>query len=199
VYQPEFPQNVLNTPSRCIWLPLLEEAQILLQKYLSDVDYIHHTTHAPSLPGILDEAYHNLQQCGCIKPGQVILILAVFASATHCWLPEDCNRGLFTSATEAKDQSVLWAKSALDVVDAVYRSPSAVTMEGCQGIIALSFVIASSEGFSRRCRALFTIALFIARELGLHRIDHPANANNASTVQAEVGRRVWWYLAATDW
>jgi hypothetical protein len=199
MYQPEVPQNALNTPSRCIWLPPLHEAQVLLQKYLRDVDHIHHTTHAPSLPGMVDEAYRSLQQSGQIKSGPAILLLAIFASATHSWFPVDCELGLFATATEANDQSVLWAKAALDVIDGVYRAPCAVTLEGCQGIMILAFVIGSTEGFSRRCRGLFTIALFIARELRLHRIDHPSNAANANTIQAEMGRRIWWYIASTDW
>jgi hypothetical protein len=199
VYQPEIPQNALNTPSRCIWLPSIEEARVLLDKYLRDVDHIHHTTHAPTLTRILDEAYASLHQCGQMKSGPTILLLAIFASATHCWVPKDCELGLFTSATQANDQSVLWAKATIDVVDGVYRAPCPVTWEGCQGIIIIAFVIGSTEGFSRRCRGLFTIALFIARELRLHRIDHPSNAANANTIEAEIGRRIWWYLAATDW
>lgn len=43
-------------------------------------------------------------------------------------------------------------------------------------------------------------------EILLHRIDHPSNGTfktnctfKPNSIQAEMGRRVWWYLTATDW
>ncbi|KAJ9156579.1 hypothetical protein NKR23_g979 [Pleurostoma richardsiae] len=39
----------------------------------------------------------------------------------------------------------------------------------------------------------------MGRELGLHRIDHPHGPPTFDPIQAEVGRRTWWHLAATDW
>ncbi|KNG85305.1 hypothetical protein ANOM_006451 [Aspergillus nomiae NRRL 13137] len=41
--------------------------------------------------------------------------------------------------------------------------------------------------------------LLLSRELDLHRIDHESNAVSVHTIEAEMGRRVWWYLVATDW
>lgn len=55
------------------------------------------------------------------------------------------------------------------------------------------------EGVSLRYRSLISTGVLLSRELGLHRIDHESNEANANTIQAEVGRRVWWYLIATDW
>ncbi|KAL9109984.1 MAG: hypothetical protein Q9227_005507 [Pyrenula ochraceoflavens] len=43
------------------------------------------------------------------------------------------------------------------------------------------------------------MALLIARELGLHRIDHPSNRDMSNTAQAEMGRRAWWYICASEW
>jgi len=36
-------------PFRCIWLPHYSEAKILVEKYVQDVDYIHHIVYTPSL------------------------------------------------------------------------------------------------------------------------------------------------------
>jgi hypothetical protein len=41
--------------------------------------------------------------------------------------------------------------------------------------------------------------LLLGREQGLHQIDHESNAAAANTLKAEMGRRLWWYLIATDW
>jgi hypothetical protein len=185
-------------PSRCIWLPQYAETQILLEKYLRDVSHFHHVIHIPSLPSIVEEVYTSLSQQSQVKPGHAILLLSIFASATNSWLRRDCEHGLFSTSAEANEQALLWVKATQDVLDIAHKSTS-VSMEGIQGIIIVGFVLANIEGFSRRCLSLYSTALSLARNLGLHRIDHPSNADMANTAQAEIGRRVWWYLCATDW
>jgi hypothetical protein len=105
---------------------------------------------------------------------------------------------LFETPTDANNQSPLWIKALEDVLDIALRT-TIVSIEGLQGIIISFFVMVNFEGFSRRCKALYNTALPLARDLGLHCIDHPANAALANTVEAEMGRRVWWYLVASDW
>ena len=185
-------------PSRCVWLPQYAEAKILLQKFIQDIDHVHHVVHTPSLPSILDQVYACLSQQGQIKPGNMVLILSIFASCTHCWAQHDCERGVFSTSTEANSQSPLWIKAVEDVLDIAHRT-TCVSIEGIQGLIIAWFVSANLEGFSRRFRALLNMALPLARELGLHRLDHPSNANLANSAQTEMGRRVWWFLVVSDW
>jgi hypothetical protein len=200
--QPYINQNAfLSTSfelSRCVWLPQYPEAKILLEKFIQDVDHVHHVVHTPSLPSILDEVYACLNQQGQVKPGNMILLLSIFASCTHSWVRRDCEHGLFSTSVEANNQSRLWVKATEDVLDVAHRT-TCVSIEGIQGIIIASFVLVNFEGFSRRCRSLYNMALLLARELGLHCLDHPSNANSANSAQAEIGRRVWWYLVASDW
>ncbi|KAF2802401.1 uncharacterized protein BDZ99DRAFT_401604 [Mytilinidion resinicola] len=184
-------------PSRCIWLPQYPEAKILLDKFIEDIDGGHHVVHIPSLPSILDELYACLNQQCQVKPGPMILLLSIMASSTHSWVRRDCERGVFSTSAEVNKQSSLWIKATEDVIDISHRS-TRVSIEGIQGIIIASFVLGNVEGFSRKCRAMYSMALFLAREIGLHCIDHPSVASTANTAQAEMGRRVWWYLAASD-
>jgi hypothetical protein len=201
--QPYINQNSLLSstsfePSRCVWLPQYHEAKILLEKFIQDIDHVHHVVHTPSLPSILDEVYACLNQQNQVKPGNMILLLGIFASCTHSWERRDCERGLFPTSVEANRQSPLWVKAIEDVLDIAHRT-TGVSIEGIQGIIIASFVVGNSEGFSRRCKSLYNMALLLARELELHCLDHPSNANLANSAQAEIGRRVWWYLVASDW
>lgn len=184
--------------SRCVWLPQYSEAKILLEKYIQDLDHIHHVVHCPSLPSILDEVYASLNQQSQVKAGAIVLLLSIFASSSHSWVRRDCDRGLFSTAAEANCQPPLWIKATEDVLDIGHRT-ACVSVEGIQGIIIVSFVLGNLEGISRRCRSLYNMALLLARELGLHRLDHPSYAHVAKSVQAEIGRRVWWYLVASDW
>jgi len=181
-----------------IWLPQYQEAKIFLEKFIQDIDHIHHVVHTPSLAGILDEVYACVNQHGQVKCGSTILLLAIIASSTHSWAQSDSGRGLFSTSAEANIQSPLWIKAVEDVLDISHRTTS-VSLEGVQGIIIAFFVLADLEGFSRRCKSLFNMALLLARELELHFLDHPSSIKLANSAQAEMGRRVWWYLVSSDW
>ena len=113
-------------------------------------------------------------------------------------MQDDSGRGLFSTHTEANSQSSLWIKATEDVLDISHRTTS-VSIEGIQGIIIALFALLNMEGFSRRCKSFFNMALLLARELGLHVLDHPSNAKLANSPRTEMGRRVWWYLVSSDW
>ncbi|KUJ13394.1 uncharacterized protein LY89DRAFT_157850 [Mollisia scopiformis] len=185
-------------PLRCVWLPQYSEAKILIDKFVRDIDHVHHVVHTPWLPDILDEVYQCLNQQGQVKPGSILLLLGIFASATHVWVNNDCEHGLFSTCTEANVQSPLWVKAVEDVLDISHRTTS-ISVEGIQGISLATFVLLNMEGYSRRCRSLFNMAFLLARELRMHVIDHPASDKPLNTVRAEVERRVWWYLVASEW
>ncbi|KAK9241398.1 hypothetical protein V1525DRAFT_393036 [Lipomyces kononenkoae] len=193
-------QNAHFERFRCVWLPQYAEAKILLQKFLDDVDHVYHITHNPSLPAIVHEVYAclNHQQGGQVKPGSVMLLLGIFASATHAWVQRDSVRELFPTWQEANSQAALWVRTLEDVLDIFHRT-SSVPIEGIQGISIATFTVLNMEGFSLRCKSLFNMAFMLARELGLHSLDQPSNVKLANPTQTEIGRRVWWFLVSADW
>lgn len=131
-----------------------------------------------------------------MKPGCLVLLLSIIATATHVWDNVDVEDCLFSSPTQANAQTSQWIRATYDVLYAGLCSP---TLETIQGILILSFLVCNLEGVSLNYRFLVSTGLLLGRELGLHRIDDESNAGSANTVQAEMGRRVWWYLVATDW
>ncbi|KAF1968142.1 hypothetical protein BU23DRAFT_515271 [Bimuria novae-zelandiae CBS 107.79] len=186
-------------PSIVFWLPEYSEAKILLQKFIRDVEHVHHIVLTQRLPVTLDRAYSSLTQQGQVKSGDMILLLSIFAAAMHSWTPDDCRTSeLFATCAEPHRRSALWVKASEDLLDIAHRT-TRISIEGIQGFIIITFIAASYKGFSRRCWFLMNNALALAREIGLHCIDHPSNADSANTAEAEVGRRVWWYLVASDW
>ncbi|KAI1077861.1 hypothetical protein F5B20DRAFT_550593 [Whalleya microplaca] len=190
-----------SKPTRCVWLPRHDEATILLGKFIANVSYIHHVVHHPSLPAIIDNVYRQIGGQEPIKPGHLVLLLSIVASATHVWISHDDvghEDSLFSSSAQANAQTPLWIKAAHDVLNSGQNGPT-VALETIQGIVIMSFLVCNLEGVSLRYRSLISTGLLLGRELGLHRIDHESNAASANTIQAEVGRRVWWYLVATDW
>lgn len=188
-------------PSRCIWLPQYSEAVILLDKYVQDVDHVHHIVHTPSLSAMLSRAYTCLSDPDSVTKhggGFIFLFLGIFASATNSWTQFDCDRGLFSSCEEANAQAPLWVKALEDVLDIAHRTMR-VSMEGIQGVTIAAFVVLSMSGFSRRYKSLFNMALLLARDTGLHVLDDPSNAGSAHLARTEIGRRLWWHLVASDW
>jgi hypothetical protein len=188
-------------PSRYIWLPQYSEAVILLEKYVQDIDHIHHIVHTPSLSAMLSRAYTCLSDPDSVTKyggGFIFLFLGIFASATNSWTQFDCDRGLFSTCEEANAQAPLWVKALEDVLDIAHRTMR-VSMEGIQGVTIAAFVVLSMSGFSRRYKSLFNIALLLARDAGLHVLDDPSNAGSAHLARTEIGRRLWWHLVASDW
>ena len=187
--------------ARCIWLPLHDEARFILDKFITNVSYIHHVVHHPSLPATIDDLYRQIESRGLTNPGHLVLLLGIIASTTEVWSRHDdveSEDSIFPSALHANAQTPLWIKAAMDVLKSG-QNGLALALETVQGIILLSFVLSNTEGVSIRYRSLLSMGLLLSRELGLHRIDHESNAATANTIRAEVGRRVWWYLVATDW
>lgn len=105
---------------------------------------------------------------------------------------------MLSTTAEGERQSSLWTKATQDLVDACHRS-MCLSLEAVQGIVIILFILGNAEGCSYRYRFLVNLALMMSRELGLHRIDHPNHASTFNKIEAEVGRRMWWYLVASDW
>jgi hypothetical protein len=125
--------------------------------------------------------------------------LSLFACAVNSWTSQDCGDvSPFATATTANEQTNFWAAAAIDVTN-LSRDHTSLPIEAVQGLIILAFLLIKLEGLSRRCRFLFSTCFWISRDLGLHRIDHPSNTQPTDSVEAEMGRRVFWYLCASDW
>jgi hypothetical protein len=187
-----------SAPTRCIWLPQYAEAKILLEKFIKEIDHLHHVTYTPSLPSTLDDFYGCLNQQGVVKPGNAILLLSIFAGCCQTWVLQDCEGGILSTEAEANELVPMWIKAVEDILDNAHRATS-VSIEGIQGIIIASFTVGNIEGISRRCRSLWNTSIQLGRELGLQCLDHPNIPNSFTPAEKEIGRRVWWYLVALDW
>jgi hypothetical protein len=187
---------------KCIWLPLQEEAQIIVEKYILELTHLHHVVHTPSLRTMLNDLYGCLKESKPLQIGQVSLLLAVLSITTTFWNENDMRHSMFPSTQEAHLQSTQWMKLAMEVLE-YSRYKHLESLEDVQAMIILIFVTMNLVGIASQARQIISTAIFVARELSLHRIDHPDNSDfdvpPPSSARAEVCRRVWWYLVATDW
>ncbi|KAJ5650817.1 uncharacterized protein N7484_004540 [Penicillium longicatenatum] len=188
--------------TKCIWLPFYEESKLMVDKYLTDITYIHHVVHTPSVRKLVDELYQNLNHKASVKIGHVSLLLAILASTTFFWTERDMHLPLFSSVKEANEQATIWMKLALEVLE-YSRLKGSDSLEDIQAMIIVAFLITNLVGITSQAWYVFSTAITVARHLQLHRIDHPHNAISGvyrqDTIHAEIGRRVWWYLVGTDW
>lgn len=184
-------------PLKCIWLPQYEESKIFVKKYLRDVTYLHHVIHAPSLRELIEQLYISLDRRTPLLPGHVALLLSVLASSTYNWTARD-DQTVFASVEQARRQAASWVTVTMDVLDFSRRTTTG-SIEDVQAMIIVLFLVSNLEGLSLRYFDLLSTAIMMARQLALHRIDHHSGPLFTDSIRTEVGRRIWWQLAAQDW
>lgn len=188
---------------RCVWLPHHGETTLIVEKYIRDIIYIQPVVLTTSLRSVVERLYSNLAGAGHIDHGNTCLVLAVLASVAYFWTSGENEANLFSTAEAANQLTLVWVKATLDVLDNS-RDSGSLSIEILQAIIIVSMVVCNLEGVSQRYRTLLATALTLGRELGLHRLNEseqifPSNVRALKMAEAEIGRRVWWYLIATDW
>jgi hypothetical protein len=55
------------------------------------------------------------------------------------------------------------------------------------------------KGLSKKYWLLHITSITLARDLSIHVLDHPARPKSKNVIENEVKRRIWWFLATTDW
>ncbi|KAH7156687.1 hypothetical protein EDB81DRAFT_717091 [Dactylonectria macrodidyma] len=190
-------------PIKCVWLPEREDTKRIVDKYLSDISFIHHVIHGPSVRRLVDHVHDALNQGRQPPVAPIALLLAICANATGLWTARDLSRNLFFSVPEAHAQASLWQSASFDVLDHLQQNGH-VSLESTQAMIILGYSVVNLEGVSAKFRNVFSRAITMARELGLHCIDSARRLSSTNTprftaFEAEIGRRVWWYLCSTDW
>ena len=203
----QYPSSVSHSDhpnDTIITLPIYRIATLLLQSFESTVDHLCRILHVPTVRSFMKSFYLRLNQNEAVSSDEAALLLSIFAIAAYFYQPFD-NSEVATSRKDGVHLSKFLSKGALDVLDYSRRNTSG-TLGDVQASIFMSFVTYHLDGFSARGRFLSTAAASIARELRLHRLDaeiETSTVENESSVRClidrEVKRRVFWYIASTDW
>ncbi|OAA80082.1 Transcription factor [Akanthomyces lecanii RCEF 1005] len=183
-------------------LPTRDEAMTLSQYFLDNVQYLHPVFQPHCLQRVIDAVYMHPHAQVQSKVADVALLLSMIASASHLWRPQRSKCLVFLSAKEAASMSLIWSNAALDILEYSKRT-TAVSIEDLQATIVISYVIYNSQGFSPMFRSLHSNIIMMARDLSLHKTDSPRKNREADLppfqIEADVKRRLWWHIAATDW
>ncbi|KIW69703.1 hypothetical protein PV04_05565 [Phialophora macrospora] len=193
----------VQTASKGLCMPPKAEATLLFDHYFRYVDLLQHVVYIPTVRLSLETVYASLENGLPVTPSEVVLLLAIFASAAALCTYFPGETRAFMSHTDAVQASTFWTNSALEALEFTRRSVARRLADIQAGII-LGFLLFHSEGFSTRSRCLFASGVSMARDLLLHKIDAPGNQaasspSNRDPLEAEIKRRVWWHVVATDW
>lgn len=185
-----------------VQLPTRDEAILLSQYFLENVQYLHPVFQPHSLQRVVDAVYACPDIPAPGKVADVALLLSILASASHLWRPQRSKCLIFLSAKEAASMSLIWSNAALDILECSRRS-TAASIEDLQATIVISYVVYNSQGFSSMFRSLHSNIIMMARDLSLHKTDSPRRSGETdpppSQIEVDAKRRLWWHIAATDW
>ncbi|EXK79908.1 hypothetical protein FOQG_15526 [Fusarium oxysporum f. sp. raphani 54005] len=189
---------------RHIQLPPKWETMRLFQVYFQYLGHVQNIIYEPHARILVDEAYDQIVNISATTaPRGLALMLSVIALAT---ILEPVDGNLTSAIAILKERLVLFAayiRMAMDCLEQ-HRRRADHTLENVQALILLSFGIHHTETFSPRYRVLLAEAIAVSHSLGLHVVDRvPVRRGHSKVdgdpVTQEIKRRVWWYLAATDW
>ncbi|TVY69302.1 putative transcription factor lepB [Fusarium oxysporum f. sp. cubense] len=189
---------------RHIQLPPKWEVMRLFQVYFQYLGHVQNIIYEPHACILVDEAYDQIVNISATTaPRGLALILSVIALAT---ILEPVDGNLTSAIPILKERLVLFAayiRMAMDCLEQ-HRRRADHTLDNVQALILLSFGIHHTETFSPRYRVLLAEAIAVSHSLGLHVVDRVSVRRDHSKVDGdpvtqEIKRRVWWYLAATDW
>lgn len=179
-----------------ITLPSKATAELLFNHYAQNLNWVYHVIHVPTTRQQLLGIYASLEARQMPTRSHLALIATILAVAVYF-------RSTLLETAELREQEKgsctkwsLLAQRALSEANHV-TSP---TLESLQTTIIMTQFL-PNYGRNTSFTAMLT---HTAHMLQLHRVDSVRNRNlreetGYDAVELEVKRRIWWYIAGTDW
>ncbi|KAK1756782.1 hypothetical protein QBC47DRAFT_169427 [Echria macrotheca] len=192
--------------SRSVWMPTPRDGLVLYDYFLRTSQFLPLIMHEPAVRPLfsrfdvdtVERHNRNRHDAACAA-----LVLAICATSAFFWESGSGTKcPVFGSGELAARQATAWQDTAWDLLDQCNRVAGPGCLEQVQALVVLCDLMYNTEGCSTRFRSLQSSAIAVAREISLHLTDadppSPDNPDPCSPLQ-ETKRRVWWFLASTDW
>lgn len=183
---------------RSTWLMTQGEALLLLQDFIDDSYHLLPIIHESSTRSLVEEFYTRLSQNKVVDPAHAALILSISATSAYFFNEETGSHHTFASSEDAVQASQSWLQSAMYILNELQQAISG-GLEEIQARVILSYLVYNVEGCSALFRFLHSCSLAVARDACLHLVDSPDAEHRDDAPTREIKRRLWWYLASTDW
>ncbi|KAH8895436.1 hypothetical protein GQ53DRAFT_50721 [Thozetella sp. PMI_491] len=159
----------------------------LWQIYLDNVNPVLKLTHTPTLQTLIIEAAGNVRQ---INPNLEALMFSIYCVAISSLDDEECQSTFNTSNDELRTRYQFACQEALS--NCGYLRTNDLN---CLTAFHLYLFSAGISTDPRSLSSMFSIAIRIARRLGLH---SELENSKCGTLEAELRRRIWWSLVQID-
>lgn len=193
-------QSPMSTLDLLAIVPSRAQALRLLDHYADKVAWIDHLLHTPTVRTHLMNAYAYADSSSDVQQnsGQLSLLCTVLGQSAYFWtpdlqMPED-------DATKLASQLLHLAQRAL--LDANFsKRPTLETIQATA--LIMYYLLPNARGAVDYVSLLATAASW-ARKLGIHRVDSlkekaRREVEGCDYVELELKRRIWWFLASSDW
>ncbi len=203
-------KNPLEEPSpitRNVQLPPKSETQRLINVYFNYFGQLQCFIYEPHARILIEEAYNQVTSSSQkIAPRGCALILALLAAGSLLEPLQGSLDEILPVIKQRLGRCTVYIRASMDCLEQQRRRLSH-TIEDVQALLVLQFLIHHIEARSLRYRSLMAEAITIAQSLRIHLLDSRSSRDNLSlqhsnpenSMRREIKRRIWWYLAATDW
>jgi hypothetical protein len=193
---PPGPHPPLSYSEIAMTLPSKATAELLFNHYANNLNWVYHIIHVPTTRQQLLGIYASLEACRKPTSSHLALVTTTLAVAVY-FRP----KLLETAAVreQEKGSCMKWsllAQRALSEANHL-TSPS---LESLQATIIMTQFL---PNYGQNTSFTATLA-HTAHMLQLHKVDSVRNRKlreetGYDAVELEVKRRIWWYIAGTDW
>ncbi|KAF4123005.1 Fungal specific transcription factor domain [Geosmithia morbida] len=193
---------------RRITLPHRSSAKALVDMYLQTSVYTRALFHRASTVARVEDMYGAVERGEPADAGSLALMLS-FCAACSSWRATSTGSSLLLSQPRRQQQQQQqqeqkrpgdWIREAWEILGRCDERP---TLEGLQARMVLNDVLYDVEGYTSNMRGAVTASISMARDMGLHLVDHPTRGcrddGDGDAATLEIKRRIWWYLVGTDW
>ncbi|KAJ6153732.1 hypothetical protein N7470_006691 [Penicillium chermesinum] len=177
-------------------LPPIDVARQLFEHYVEAVDCMDRFIHVPSTRDLLEATYAGLPSSVPARE-TLIFFVCIFASGSY-YVCRVHDHRVTDQLSREHARSAAWVERALHEVmrpDTMYSS----SVMSLQSSFIVLLLLLDFEGQSKRYHVLKSIIHTRAIQMKLHKTDMEAQEKDLDFIEAEIKRRLWWYLVGTDW
>ncbi|KAK8130924.1 hypothetical protein PG984_007362 [Apiospora sp. TS-2023a] len=184
------------------YLPNKEQAALLLDYFAKSLQPTFGVLPIPSTRGLVEQTYADMLIGKESNSGVILLLFAICAACALTWTSELLG-SLKVTSTDAKVAFRNYRDLFITLLDSLSPPlvPSTIALEA---LLLVTHLLSNTDSRLDRVYALRARALWMTRELQIHRLDTTKSRERRKNegcdqIEIEVQRRKWWYMVASDW
>ncbi|KAL2862431.1 Zn(II)2Cys6 transcription factor [Aspergillus lucknowensis] len=194
-------ERARNGLSLATHLPPISEARALLSHFVGRMQPTIGVLHIPSTRNLLEQTYLNVLDDTAPDPTTLLLLFSIFAGSALVFSPQ-----LLQQLAATPDQADAAFKSYMQISQSVMEDSQQVppSTTALAAMTILTHLVSNENGCPVEAHLIRMRCYWMARSMQIHCLDAPQNRKRrqlegCNMIEAEVQRRIWWNMVATDW